>query len=616
MNFYKDKVNQYETAGAKLDETINRLSTLRLVAFVLSLALIFFLANERMLASLFFVVPLCGIGFGVLINRFNKLSFEKKLVNSLKKINQDELSRLENKLSDFSTGQEFIDRNHDYISDFDVFGPHSLFQLLNRTTTKPAAAMLAKWLSEPAHDAMILSRQNAIRELIPKVEWRQSFQASGMQFTTEKSDYTKLISWIEKPVKLLEKQWTYLAIAFLLSISSTLAVGYFVSGLIYHQEDFSPVFVIPLGISLFINSRFLKRIKPFAEEIIENTQDNIKILGGYESLITTIESEKFNFDQLDDLQSVFTQNNYSAASQIKKLKRILEIFQQKGTKRSIGKNDFYTIFNILWLFDVYLILLTEKWKIKNSPFLKSWISSISEFEVLSSLAGFSYSNPSFIFPEMASAPYTIHFEMLGHPLLNPERRICNDFDLKNRGEIAMITGSNMAGKSTFLRTLGVNLVLALMGAPCCARAAKISNMKIFTSMRTQDNLEEGVSSFYAELKRIEQLLKLIENGEPIFFLLDEMFKGTNSQDRYKGGASLIRQLSELNAFGIISTHDLDLAKITAKHMTISNYSFNSEIQEGEIIFNYKLTNGICTDFNASELMKKSGIKILSDIEQI
>ena len=180
----------------------------------------------------------------------------------------------------------------------------------------------------------------------------------------------------------------------------------------------------------------------------------------------------------------------------------------------------------------------------------------------------------------------------------------------------MITGSNMAGKSTFLRTVGVNLVLALMGAPCCAKSGQVSHMKMFTNMRTQDNLEEGISSFYAELKRVERLLTLIKSGEPIFFMLDEMFKGTNSQDRYKGGVSLIKQLSELNAFGLISTHDLELAKLAGNHMIVSNHSFNSQINDGEMSFDYQLTDGICTDFNASELMKRSGIKVLDDIESL
>ena len=174
----------------------------------------------------------------------------------------------------------------------------------------------------------------------------------------------------------------------------------------------------------------------------------------------------------------------------------------------------------------------------------------------------------------------------------------------------------MAGKSTFLRTVGVNLVLALMGAPCCAKFGQVSSMEIFTSMRTQDNLGEGISSFYAELDRVKHLLKLIKSGQAIFFLLDEMFKGTNSEDRHKGGVSLIKQLSELNAFGIISTHDLELAKLAGHHMIVANYSFNSEIHVDDMTFSYKLTQGICKDFNASELMKRSGIKVLSNIEEM
>ena len=320
---------------------------------------------------------------------------------------------------------------------------------------------------------------------------------------------------------------------------------------------------------------------------------------------------------LQKLQSIFSQHNYSAATEISRLKKILETFQLRGVKRqALGRNLIYVIFNVFWLLDVYWIIQTERWKQRNRPFIKSWASAVSEFEVLSSLAGFSFANPSFTFPEIKEEPYVIRFEMLGHPLISPDKRVCNHFQLDGQGQIVMITGSNMAGKSTFLRTVGLNLVLALMGAPCCAKSGQVSNMKIFTSMRTQDNLEEGISSFRAELKRIEQLLKMINSGEAIFFLLDEMFKGTNSQDRYRGGVSLIKQLTELNACGVISTHYLELAKLAGNNMIVTNYSFNSAIREGEMTFDYKLTDGVCKDFNASELMKKSGIKILADIRDI
>lgn len=616
MTIYQSKIQEYKIAIAKLDQTISRLSTLRLIAFVCSLALIMILANARSAILVLIVVPLCMLGFGVLINRYNKLSYVRKHTIFLKKINEQEVLRLENKLSDFATGQTFMNREHAYVSDFDIFGPHSLFQLLNRTTTESGQVLLAAWLSEPASGNVIFERQKAIKELSPKLDWRQDFQAAGMHFNNSKSDYNKLLAWIEEPVQLLPHRTKYLVISISLAVLATLAAAYFIYGLVNFADHFSIRYIIPLVLALLVNKQYLKKSRHVAEHIIDNTLPNIAILGGYQSLIARIEPESFDSEILKQLQSVFSRNGYSAVKEINSLKKILEIFQQKGTKNSVGNNAFYSIFNMLWLLDTYLIILTEKWKSKNSAYLKTWASAVSEFEVLSSLAGFSYSNPSFSFPEIKEEPYVIDFELLGHPLISQEGRVCNDFHLNGRGEIVLITGSNMAGKSTFLRTIGVNLVLALMGAPCCAKAGTVSHMKIFTSMRTQDNLEEGISSFYAELKRIEQLLKLIESGETIFFLLDEMFKGTNSQDRYKGGASLIRQLSELNAFGIISTHDLELARLTASQLSVANFSFNSEIKAGEIIFDYALTKGICTDFNASELMKKSGIRILSDINEM
>ncbi len=613
MTIYKNKVREYETALAEAEKELKNISTLRLLAFVGSFALIIFLANARLAPLVWLLVPVCMLGFGLLIRNYNRLSYQKKNITFLKEINEQEVLRQQNKLSGFPSGQAFIDRDHPYAADLDMFGPHSHYQLINRATTESGQVLLAEFLTRPASEEIIIQRQHAIKELTSNLDWRQDFQAAGMHFTNSKSGYQKLLTWIEKPATLLPDQLKYMSVSIFLALVSTAAAVYFVFGMMYYMQDFSLQYIIPLIISLIINSRYLKKLRPVAEDIIDNTHHNVIILGGYQSLITKIESGHFQSEILQRLKSAFSAGTYSAADEISGLKNILSVFQMKGSKRSVGKNDFYAIFNILWLFDVHLIILTEKWKQKNGSQLRTWAGSVSEFEVLSSVAGFAYSNPSFTFPEIQKEPYSIHFETLGHPLLNPERRVSNDFDLEGRGEIAMITGSNMAGKSTFLRTVGINLVLALIGAPCCAKSGRVSHMKIFTSMRTQDNLEEGVSSFYAELKRIEQLLKLIESGEPIFFLLDEMFKGTNSEDRYKGGASLIRQLSELNAFGMISTHDLELARLAAKHMIVANFSFNSEINSGEIIFNYRLTKGICTDFNASELMKRSGIRILSDI---
>jgi hypothetical protein len=616
MHIYKSKIQEYKDAILKSDKTLKWLSSLRLVIFVFTIILIVIFINLRFLPGLFLIIPICLAGFGYVLNRYNQVMYLRQHTAFLQEINEQEVLRLANKFSDFPTGQIFQDPEHAYVADLDIFGSHSLFQLINRATTESGRILLAAWLSESVPKDVILQRQQAIRELAPKLDWRQDFQASGMHHNNAKSDYNKFLTWIEKPVRLLPKQSKYLTFSILLAVLATGAVLNFYVDLfraLYLNQPFSLVGLLVLLPILVINRQVLKSIRPIAEDMIDNTNHNIKILGGYESLIAKIESEQFHSEYLLRLQSTFSENDYSAVKEINKLKKILSAFQQRGTKGSIGRNEFYTLLNNFWLLDVYWIIMTEKWIQKNQFRLRVWASAVSEFEVLSSVAGLSYSNPSFTFPEIIEEPYSIHFEMLGHPLILAERRVSNDFKLDGRGEIAMITGSNMAGKSTFLRTVGMNLVLALMGAPCCARSGQVSNMKVFSSMRTQDNLEEGVSSFYAELKKIQQLLTLLESGEPIFFLLDEMFKGTNSEDRYKGGVSLIKQLNELNAFGIISTHDLELARLAGNHLIVANFSFNSKINEGEMIFNYTLTEGICTDFNASELMRKSGIRILSDI---
>lgn len=611
MSIYSQNIQAHSDTLVALAKTLKKLAIVRLAVFVFSLILVTVLANERLLILLLVIAPLCVIGFGLAVRRYHQVNYLKRHTAFLKEINEVEVLRLENKLTGFESGYSFLNHDHVYSADLDIFGPHSLFQLLNRTTTGPGRELLAEWLTAPAEKALILRRQQAVQELAPKLDWRQQFQASGMHFKRKKSDFKKLLAWVEKPLQLLPKHVKYLSVSIPLSMLSTLAALYYV------VNAFSPAHILPLLVVLVVNALVLRRIKPIAEETLENTQYNITLLGRYRHLITHIEGEKFHSSLLRDLQSVFSQNRYSATRETRRLEKILEVFHMRGIRingETTGGHFFYQIFNLFWLFDVYWVILTEKWKQKNSSYLRSWAAAVGEFEVLSSLAGFFYSNPSYCFPGITGKPSTIRFEALGHPLIHPASRVYNHFDLSGQGTIAMITGSNMAGKSTFLRTVGINLVLALMGGPCCATSGQVSNIRIFTSMRTQDNLEEGISSFYAELKRIEQLLELIKENTPLFFMLDEMFKGTNSADRHIGGFSLIKQLNELNAFGMISTHDLELAKLAGKHGIVINYSFNSEIREGEMTFNYKLTPGLCRDFNASELMRRSGINVLPTIE--
>ena len=601
----------YDSNLLKLSKLLNRISFLRLFIFIISSIILITLVSINFITPFFIVLPISIICFALVVKYHTKLADLIKHTSFLKGINESEILREKCHLEGFDTGNNFINQNHAYTSDLDIFGQHSIFQLVNRTTTESGMVLLSKWLSEPAPNNEINDRQKAIKELSQKLVWRQDFQASGMHFQNNKSDYLKLLDWVKKPVVLLKYRRIYIALAIFLPVL-LLFVSYFFYVNLGSQKGI--IYFSLLILVLLINYMILRKVKPLAEDIVETSTKNLKTLRGFRTLINKIESESLKSKKLYDLQSVLIHGKYSAYNEINRLCNILDFSQQRPiTKIPIGGNYMYSLLNNFLLLDIYLIIGTEKWKSKNKTFLTSWAEVVSEFEVINSFAGFCYSNPSYTFPEITEKNNYVHFEMLGHPLIKSNKRVCNNFHSEGHGNVVMITGSNMGGKSTFLRTVGVNLVLALAGAPCCAKYGQITNLKIYTSMRTQDNLMKGISSFYAELNRIEKMLKLIESNHNVFFLLDEMFKGTNSEDRHRGGFSLINQISKLKTSGIIATHDIELAKLSENKMLVTNYSFNSEIKDNSMIFSYALHPGICNDFNASELMKKSGIKILSDI---
>ncbi len=616
MDIFKEKIQECEGKIERLSTQLQSLSIIRVMVFFGSLVLIVFLANERVFIPLIFAILICSAFFFFIVKQYNQLRYEERNTRFQKEINEEELLRLDNDLASFPTGEQFIEQGHAFTGDLDIFGKNSLFQLINRITTESGRILLARWLSDTVSIEEIKNRREAVKELTPNFAWRQDFQAAGKHHATKNSDYNALKEWVEKEPVLLPKKYKYYIISILLSLITCTAFFYyfrhlFTLGLNVKETLIASVVLLPM---LIINGFFINSIKKVAVEIVDSTQQNVAILKAYEALIIKIEAQEFNSPKLHKLKGVFAQNGYAASAAIKKLRRILSLSQLKATKQSPFGNQFYPLLNILFILDVYWIIASEKWKEKYAAYVPYWIDAISEFEVLNSIAGFHYANPSYTYPEISTTPYVIEFEALGHPLIHEMQRVNNDFKIESQGEITLITGSNMAGKSTFLRTVGINLILAFMGAPCAAKGGRVSKLDVFTSMRTQDNLAEGVSSFYAELQRIELLLQLLKTDQPVFFMLDEMFKGTNSEDRFKGGVSLIKQLSELNAFGMISTHDLELSKMAGKHLNVSNYSFNSRIESGQLLFDYKLTAGICSDFNASELMKRSGIEILSDYE--
>jgi len=352
----------------------------------------------------------------------------------------------------------------------------------------------------------------------------------------------------------------------------------------------------------FVNVIILGWVFYKVQAISKQTERGYKSLNALRFHIDMIEKSHFKSEKLKAFKSTLEHDSTKASKTIKDLQLILNSLQSRT-------NMLYIIFDILLLLDVFWYIRVNTWKKENQTDIAKWFETIGELDALISMAGLAYSNPDFSYPTISQDHFDIKATGLGHPLIKSKNRVTNNFEFHGQGGICLITGSNMSGKSTFLRTVGVNCTLGLIGAPVCAKEMTVSDLKIFTSMRSQDDLEENVSSFYAELKRLKQLLAYIDGKTPVLFMIDEVLKGTNSKDRHKGALALIKQLNLAYAFGFVSTHDIELGNITNELQGVKNYSFNSEIIGDEIKFDYTLTPGICKSFNATKLMQKMGIEI-------
>lgn len=592
IHIFKDRVTLFSTKRTQLNETHNKLSTLRIAIFLGAVIALVYFANERNFYFVFGILLVFPFVFGVLIKHHNKIKYKRDHHSILSLINEEEILKQEGDLKKFYNGIDFSEPNHPYAADLDIFGSNSLYQLLNRGTMWGSKELLANWLKSAAENEEIKKRQEAVAELTPQLEWRQEFQAGGRHFEEEGENLQALVGWIndDSLMPKLKRVQILMVILPLLSVSAILA------WIIWDVH-----YLVPTLFAI-INAVVLLKFNADAKDATDRTYKGVSALKSYGKLIELIENKEFASEKLATMKHSFSHPGFKASDEINKLRQILDYLM-------VRNNAYYHIFNVVFVLDLFSLVRGERWKLKSRKYIKAWFEAIHEIEVINSLAGFQYANPDYTIPFIESESHLFQAESLGHPLLKRNIRINNDFNMSGKGKIVIITGSNMAGKSTFLRTVGVNAVLALMGAPVCASTLKVSNTQIFTSMRTEDNLEESVSSFYAELKRLKQLITFLETGKPVLFMLDEILKGTNSHDRHSGALALIRQLHTQNASGFVSTHDVELGKIKDEIPEIENYSFNSEIIEDEIIFDYKVTPGICKTFNASKLMSKMGIKI-------
>lgn len=583
-----NRIKKFDQEALVYGKRYRFFSIIRILVFFTFLVLWIFLINESHIAWFLMALLLFPFIFGFIVNKHRKLKYKQQFLEHLSIINQEEVNRLNHKPQHFYDGSKYQNEEHPYSGDLDIFGSRNIYHFINRSATPAGEDTLANWLSAPASKLEVEKRQEAVHELTNEIDWRQEIQASELEIQKE-HDLAPLLNWTKRTEK--RPGVIYLIILPILIVA---AIALWIM-------DFVP-FYVPLVIAI-INEVIIYRNRKETEELADITSKGLSVLKKYRHIIYLIENKPFNAPYLQKLQLSFKHKNFYASVSVKRLERILEFLDARG-------NLFYHILNAIFLLDLQINYQALKWKSANEKYISQWFQGIGEMEAVCSIAGYAYSNPAFIYPVIVEENFILEAQELGHPLIPEKERINNDFQMKGKGAVSIITGSNMSGKSTFLRTVGINAVLAYAGSPVCAKNFRVSEFDIFTSMRTKDDLEAHVSSFYAELKRIRQLLNsLKENKKPMLFALDEILKGTNSHDRHAGAKALVRQLNEENCMGMVSTHDIELGVLADDSKNIKNMSFNSDIIDDKILFDYKINEGTCRSFNASKLMEQMGIEM-------
>ena len=600
---YEKRECRYGQLLQKQEKQERLISNLRLVLFSVGLIIIVltYMLNRYLdFVTAFFVFTAIFI---YLVVRHSRLKERIKYTTILRDINTQALQRLHGKWQSFNDiGAEFKDINHNYSEDLDIFGKASLFQWINTAQTFRGRQMLKGLFSgEVGDSATIRLRQEAVKELAVMLTWRQRLLAEGMvvlangkKIQDKLSDPQNLINWAREKSEVFTDFWVILLSRVCPAITIILVILGFGLNIIPWAWP-SAGLLIQAGLL-----SFRRKERDWMFDIAEQYADDIK---AYYLMLKHLEKHSFKSPYLKAIKDgLRDKEGLEAYRQIEKLSVLIAPITSR-------RNAFYTFFNILALRDFQYMIAMEKWKQQSGQALGEWFDALGKIEALASLAVIRFDHPDWVMPTIIDSQPIFEAVALGHPLLSVEKRKHNDLIFNGKVKALLITGSNMSGKSTILRTAGINLVLAYAGAPVCARSFQASFMSIYSCMRVSDNLEENISSFYAELLRIKRIVQKAESGERVFFLLDEVFKGTNSLDRHTGARVLIKKLSQTNALGLVSTHDLELCDLAEENERIVNYHFQEYYQEGKIYFDYQLRPGPSTTRNALYLMQLAGIKV-------
>ena len=597
----QDIINDYRTRAELAQQEANKYKTLsntysflRLSSFaLLALAIYCGAVNDNftIVAISFVVLVFC---FAWLVSRQSAFEAQMKYFLDLKRVNENEIENIQTYANLYDNGIKYSSEKHFYTSDLDIFGSSSLFQLTNRTATSTGSDKLAIWLKAPAPKEIIILRQQSVKELTQKKDWKLNLQTNLLfAKTQEANQLQQLFNYLRTPLNLPGEKW----------LGQYAKIAPYILLLLVIAAFFVPVASSIAGLLALVNlgivgSRglYIKKTDMIAGKIGGT-------LASYATVFENIQAEKWSAELSNKLAQVLVADNTSG-----KIKELANLINKLNYHLNLIVG---AVLNAVLLWDIRQIIAIENWKRANQDSLEDAFDVIAEFEALISLASLNTNYPDWCFPQIADGDgYTLSAKHMAHPLIPAKSRVENDYELDNTFKVDIITGSNMAGKSTFLRTAGINTVLALAGAPVCAQSMQVSVITMITYMRIKDSLNESTSTFKAELDRLQMLLAAVDNEPKVFFLIDEMLRGTNSVDKYLGSKAVIELLISKRAVGMVATHDLQIAQLEQQYPDyVRNFYFDIQVKDGEMLFDYKMKHGECKTFNASLLLKQIGIEI-------
>ena len=562
-----------------------RLGNLRLLLAVI-IAIMAWLAVWRHVFSLWWlVVPLIiFLAIGIYHSRVLEAKAHAERAVAVYQHGQ---ARIEDRWAGLGpTGDRFNDPHHVYAADLDLFGHGGLFQLLSLARTRMGEDTLAQWLLAPASVEEVRERQEAIGELRGKLDLREDLAVLG-EGAQAGVHPEALIRWAEAP-NLLARQWMRVVSPLLALCAGATALYWGMSG---HAT--------PLLLVLIAEALLARPVRRHREEILHGAEHQFEDLDLLSGMLARLERERFQSPRLQQMMQGLSSHYLPGSRAIARLRTIVDCIMSRD-------NVFVRVLDLPMLYSVQVAYAAEAWRREHGAAVRHWLSATGEIEALLSLAAYSYEHSADPFPEFAAGAACFSAEALGHPLLAVTKCVRNDMDLCGP-RVLLVSGSNMSGKSTLLRAVGINTVLAMAGATVRARSLRLSPLRVGASIRVNDSLQEGSSRFYAEITRLRHVFDLASEAPPLLALLDELLQGTNSRDRKIGAEGVVRALLHRGAIGLISTHDLALTDIPGDQ--IRNVHFEDEFRDGKITFDYKLREGVVSKSNGLELMRSIGLEV-------